>query len=53
MAAQAEATEKLLAEMQKLDLNNLRLTDAEHPDKFIDVTLNQLGRVAEQYGQDS
>jgi hypothetical protein len=53
MAAQAEAKQKLITEVKKLDLNNLRLTDAEHPDKFIDVTPEQLGQIAEQYGHDS
>ena len=50
---QAEETTKLLVELRKLDPNNLRLSDAEHPDKFIDVTPQQLGQIAEQYGHDS
>jgi hypothetical protein len=33
-----------------LDPENLRLTDAEHPDRFIEVTPDELGQIAEQFG---
>jgi hypothetical protein len=36
---------------QRLDPARLRLTDAEHPDKFLSLNAEELGRIVERYQQ--